>query len=124
MIFRVETIKAASVIEGENYIIKISLSGSLVMQLSDDLSYFLETLISGGAKKILLDIKDLEYIDSMGIGSLIKITKQVRTNGGDLAFVNTPQNIEDVFKLVHLKDFIKNFRFEKQAIDYFFSISV
>ena len=59
-------------------IIKVDIKGSFDNNNTFKLEFFIYALINGGVKKILIDIEDLQYIDSTGIGSLIAIAKRIK----------------------------------------------
>ena len=128
MIYQVEMIRSATALSKDDlntsFVYKIRLSGNFVMEISDEISLFVNTLINGGMKKVVFDLTDLKYIDSTGIGIFISLTKAVRAKGGDLVFLNVNQKILEVFHLVKLNDFIPFFRGEKQVIDHFFALKV
>jgi anti-sigma B factor antagonist len=42
----------------------------------------LESLLSGGPRRILLDVSGLRYIDTSGVGMLIRMYKRCRASGG------------------------------------------
>ena len=82
------------------------------------ITLFLETLIFGGAKKILVDMNDLEFIDSSGIGIFISIAKNIRTEKGEIAFVNVPEQLTGIFKVVRLHEYIKMFDSQGEAVKF------
>ena len=45
----------------------------------------IEKIINGGKNKILLDLKELRYINSSGLNVLINILTKARKSGGDVA---------------------------------------
>ena len=47
----------------------------------------------------LVDLKDLEYISSMGLGVLIKTQKRLKQNGAALTLVNVGEHVHEVFQL-------------------------
>ena len=64
--------------ESINYdtlIFKIELGKTIDIDNTKSIRVFIKTLIDGGGKKIILDMKGLEYIDSGGIGVLISFLR-------------------------------------------------
>ncbi len=80
---------------------------------------FLNTLITGGALKIYVNMYDVNYIDSSGIGVLINATKKIRDNKGELILSNISSEVKKIFNLVNLESFFKIFNSEPEAINYF-----
>ncbi|TAL32693.1 MAG: anti-sigma factor antagonist [Spirochaetes bacterium] len=97
---------------------KIEIGKIADLSSSKSLRILLETLVAGGARKIVVDLKDLEQIDSSAIGIIINATKLIRQHKGDLVILNVPPDIEAIFKVVSLQRFIKIFSFESDVIEY------
>lgn len=121
MKFDFEIIKLSAVssekIDYSTLIIRLNLSKKLDMENSKDLWIFLKTLVSGGALKILVDMKGLEYIDSAGIGILINTAKLMRKQKGDIILANVSDEIKNIFKVIHLENFIKIFNNDVEALN-------
>ncbi len=79
----------------------------------------LKTFINGGIKYILIDMEDLEFVDSLGINMLINTAKLVRSNSGDMALVNVPQKIETILQPIKIERFMKIFKTADESIKYF-----
>ena len=59
-------------------------------------------LLSKGQKKILLNLGDVNYIDSSGIGELVSAFTTVRKQGGDLKLLNLTKKVHDVLQITKL----------------------
>ena len=59
-------------------------------------------LLSKGQTKILLNLGDVNYIDSSGIGELVSAFMAVRKQGGDLKLLNLTKKVHDVFQITKL----------------------
>src|SRR6202012_2417995 len=59
-------------------------------------------LLSKGSKKILLNLGDVTYIDSSGIGELVSAFTTVRNQGGDLKLLNLTKKIHDLLHITKL----------------------
>ncbi len=59
-------------------------------------------LISKGHKKILLNLGDVTYIDSSGIGELVSAYTTVRNQGGDLKLLNLTKKVHDLLQITKL----------------------
>lgn len=53
-------------------------------------------------RNVVLDMKELEYISSAGIGVLIATLKRLRDAGGNLKIRNAPPRILNLFQLAGL----------------------
>lgn len=57
-----------------------------------------------GAKKIVLDLSDLEFIDSLGIHFVVTAHEQAKREGRTLTIVRGGPQVTRVFELVGLDD--------------------
>jgi anti-sigma B factor antagonist len=59
-------------------------------------------LLSKGHKQILLNLGGVDYIDSVGLGSLVGAFTSVRRQGGELKLVNVSNKVIDIIQLTKL----------------------
>lgn len=103
------------------YLYRIHLLGNFVMESAEEFQVLMGSLTRGGMKKCALDLAELKYIDSTGIGVFINLTKALRAQGGDLVLMNVTPSTQNVFNLVKLHEFIPVFKSEKQVFDHLFA---
>lgn len=58
--------------------------------------------VSKGNKKILLNLGEVNYIDSSGIGELVSAFTSVRNQGGDLKLLNLTKKVHDLLQITKL----------------------
>jgi len=59
-------------------------------------------LLGKGNKKILLNLGDVNYIDSSGIGELVSAYTTVKNQGGELKLLNLTKKVHDLLKITKL----------------------
>jgi anti-sigma B factor antagonist len=59
-------------------------------------------LLSKGHKQILLNLGDVHYIDSSGLGVLVSAFTTVRTHGGELKLLNLTNKVHDLMQITKL----------------------
>ena len=59
-------------------------------------------LLAKGSKQILLNLGDVTYIDSSGIGELVSAFTTVRNQGGDLKLLNLTKKVHDLLQITKL----------------------
>src|SRR5438309_5127791 len=59
-------------------------------------------LIGKGSKRILLNLGDVTYIDSSGIGELVSAFTAVRKEGGELKLLNLTKKVHDLLQITKL----------------------
>ena len=83
------------------------LEGSLDIYTSLDLKAALEENVKGENLDVLIDMDKLTYIDSSGIGILIKALNYVQGQKGKLSVANLKPAIEKVFKVSGLTSYFE-----------------
>lgn len=58
--------------------------------------------VAHGQKKILLNLGDVTYIDSSGIGELVSAFTSVRNQGGELKLLNLTKKVHDLLQITKL----------------------
>lgn len=64
-----------------------------------------EALVSaraGGVRFVIIDMAELEFISSAGVGSLLGTVSSFREQGGDLILCNVPPSVLHVLKVLDL----------------------
>ncbi len=59
-------------------------------------------LLTKGNKNILLNLGDVNYIDSSGIGELVSAFTAVRNRGGELKLLNLTKKVHDLLQITKL----------------------
>ena len=58
-----------------------------------------------GPKHIILDLSQIDFVDSSGLGALVQLAKQAQTSGGTFQIV-TNARVTQTVKLVRLEKFL------------------
>lgn len=61
--------------------------------------------IEEGPKHIILDLSQIDFVDSSGLGALVQLVKKAQTDTGTLQIVTNPRVTQTV-KLVRLEKFL------------------
>jgi anti-sigma B factor antagonist len=81
-------------------------------------------LVADGKKKIILNLSDVDYIDSSGVGELVGCFTTVRNAGGELKLLKLSQKVQDVLHVTKLYTVfdIRDDEFTAvKSFDYFFA---
>jgi len=81
-------------------------------------------LLAQGKKKIILNLQEVDYIDSSGVGELVSCFTTVRNAGGELKLLNLTQKVHDVLHVTKLYTVfdIKDDEFTAvKSFDYYFA---
>ena len=81
----------------------VDLSGRIVLgEGSNGLRDLVRKLVSDGTKKILLNLRNVEYIDSSGLGELVSAFTSTRSQGGELKLLNLTQRVRSLLRITRL----------------------
>jgi anti-sigma B factor antagonist len=73
-------------------------------------------LAAKGDKKLLLNLSDVSYIDSSGIGELVSGFTTVTNHGGSLKLVGLSKRVKDLLQITKLYTVFETFEDEAQAV--------
>jgi anti-sigma B factor antagonist len=80
----------------------LSVGGELDVVGAPDLRQAVVKAVADGCRGLILDISDLDFIDSFGIGAVVAALKRLRQRGGELALVCPSPRIRRVFEICDL----------------------
>ena len=83
---------------------------------SELLNSRLKKLVADGARKLLLNLKELTHIDSSGVGIIVGACVTVRREGGNLKLLCPHDGVRKVLTVFRLLDVIECFEDEAQAV--------
>lgn len=81
----------------------IKLIGDLDVYSEDEFKSFIDEEIDPN-KDVRIDLKELDYLDSTGLGMFMNIYKMVNENGKEIKIINAKDNIQKLFKITDLTD--------------------
>jgi len=76
-------------------------------------------LLDEGRTKIVLNLADVNYIDSSGIGELVTAFTTVKKNGGDLKLLYLTKKVHDLLQLTKLFTVFDVYSDENAAVSSF-----
>lgn len=85
----------------------LGVSGRLINVDSEKFQKKLEAFCKKNTKKVIVDISEVNFIDSFGLGTLVQHHTQLARSGGKLVILNTNQDpntyIQRLFEMTGLK---------------------
>jgi anti-sigma B factor antagonist len=73
-------------------------------------------LIDRYPKKVLVDFNRVQYVDSSFLGAMVSSLKYAVANKTDIAVINLPKDIYDLFALIRLDKVFKIYPNEAEAL--------
>jgi len=101
-------------------LIVITLKGKLILQdETDQLHDCIRAVLDRDIKKIVLNLRNLSRISSLGIGSIMRAMTIVRDAAGDLRLAGLDPNVKSIFEITKLIGVIQIFDQSDEAISSF-----
>src|SRR6187401_2994848 len=76
----------------------------------------INSLLNQGHKKIILNLADVPYIDSAGLGEIVRTYTTVSRQGGGLKLLNLTKRITDLLSITKLLTVFETFESEGEAV--------
>jgi anti-anti-sigma factor len=88
----------------------------LMYPLLADFSGAVTTLLSSGARKVLLDLSKVTYVDSATIGCLMDLYRQTSAAGGTLKLAGVQKRVETMLTMTGAHNFLEMHPDESSAV--------
>ncbi len=98
----------------------IDMSGKII--LGEETAQLRETvkkILSEGNDRILLNLNDVSYIDSSGLGQLVSCFATTSRKGGQIKLLNLTNKVKEVLQITKLSTVFDIFEDENKAIQSF-----
>jgi anti-sigma B factor antagonist len=103
-----------------NDVTVLDLKGKITLGEGDEaLKDKINSLILQGRKRILLNLEGVPYIDSAGLGEVVRTYTTVSRQGGQLKLVNLTKRITDLLMITKLLTVFETFETEPEALKSF-----
>lgn len=84
---------------------------------SGDLKAEMARLYEGGEKNLLVELKDVRFIDSSGLGALVSGFKNAISHQGNLKLASLQPQVKSMFELTRLHRVFEIFGSAAEALD-------
>ena len=103
-------------------VVILDLKGKITLGEGDELlKDKVNSLVNQGHKKIILNLADVPYVDSAGLGEVVRTYTTVSRQGGSLKLLNLTKRIADLLSITKLLTVFETFESEDDAVKSFSS---
>jgi anti-sigma B factor antagonist len=100
-----------------NGVVIVDLSGRITLgEASGKLRDTVRDLLSKGNKKILLNLGDVTYIDSSGLGELVSSYTTAANQGAKVKLLNVQKKVDDLLQITKLYTVFDSYTDESKAV--------
>jgi anti-sigma B factor antagonist len=90
--------------------------GKLTIEVTAQVRKAIQDLLEAGRKNILLDLGDVSFMDSSGIGEMVRSYHSVRREGGQVKLLNLTKKIQELLAITKLVTIFQSFDDEAEAV--------
>lgn len=90
---------------GKRRIVRIE--GKVTFESCPLLQNRLDAIMDEGVNEVVIDFKKVPFIDSSGIGEILRLYKHMREVGGEVILMNPNQKLADLFVMYRFSQFMK-----------------
>ncbi len=101
-------------------VVVLDLTGKLTIGEGDELlKERISNLIQQGRRNLLLNLEGVPYVDSAGLGEIVRTYTTVSRQGGQLKLVNLTKRITDLLAITKLLTVFETYESEDEAVKSF-----
>jgi anti-sigma B factor antagonist len=101
-------------------VIIVDVSGRLTLgEGTSVLRTMMRELVEGGSRRIVLNMADVTYMDSSGIGELVAAYTTIATAGGAVKLLNLAKRVHELLYITKLYTVFESFEDEASAVGSF-----
>ena len=101
-------------------VVVLDLTGKLTIGEGDELlKERISNLVQQGHRKLLLNLEGVPYVDSAGLGEIVRTYTTVSRQGGKLKLVNLTKRITDLLAITKLLTVFETYESEDEAVNSF-----
>ena len=98
----------------------VDFKGRLAIGVSDSvLPKLIGDLLREGSRKILMNLSEMDYIDSNGLGELVQSFREAQRNGASLRLLKPQDRVRKTLRLTNLLPMFSVYDSESEAIKSF-----
>lgn len=98
----------------------VDFNGRLAAGVSDSvLPKLIVDILDDGSKKILLNLSDMDYIDSNGLGELVQAFREAQRNDASLRLLKPQDRVAKTLRLTNLLPMFAVYESEREALEAF-----
>jgi len=100
-------------------VVILDISGEIDLYNAPEIKDIVNKLIEQKKYSVVINLKEVTYIDSSGIGALISSLSNLKKYQGGLKIINVFASVKKVFELTKLTSFFEIYDSEEEAVKAF-----
>jgi anti-anti-sigma factor len=84
----------------------VHIKGKVTFEHCPVLQSHLDSVVGEGVREIVIDFKEVPFIDSSGVGEMLRLFKRLKESDGSLILSNPNQKLRDLFSMYRFDKFM------------------
>jgi anti-anti-sigma factor len=84
----------------------VHIKGKVTFECCPALQSRLDKLVEKDVRQVVIDFREVPFIDSSGVGEILRLFKRMREMGGDIILINPNQKLRDLFSMYRFDQFM------------------
>jgi anti-anti-sigma factor len=89
---------------GERRIVRIK--GKVTLENCPFFLSRLESALEGGVREVVLDCREVPFMDSSGIGEVLRLFRALRERNGEIVLINPNRKLRELFQMYRFEKFM------------------
>jgi anti-sigma B factor antagonist len=85
----------------------VHIKGKITFEYCPVLQSRFDAVVDEGAREIVIDFKEVPFIDSSGVGEVLRLFKRMKDRDGAVILANPNQKLSDLFSMYRFDRFMK-----------------
>jgi anti-anti-sigma factor len=85
----------------------VHIKGNVTFEYCTMFQSRLDALVDEGIRQVVIDFKDVPFIDSSGVGEVLRLFKRMMDANGEVVLANPNQKLRDLFSMYRIDQFMK-----------------
>ena len=108
--------KVVQEVREEDGVVLVKLAGEIDMHRTPEVMQAVDEHMRSKPKRVVVDLSEVDYMDSSGVGTLVHLFRQVNSNGGKLILVKPNERVRSVFEITRLGRFFVICQDQQEAL--------
>lgn len=106
-------------LQEKNGVSVIKMTGDIDINSSPDIKKSFDEVIAQKKDKVVISLKDVGYVDSSGLATLVEVLKNLRAYGGKLKLASLSDKVKGLFEITKLDKLFDIVATEEEAVNTF-----
>lgn len=102
--------------EEKDGVMIVQVDGEININTSPELRSAFMELVDQQTPRIVVDFKEVSYIDSSGLATLVEMTQNIKGHNGELALAHVTEKISGIFELTKIDKLFSFYNTQDEAV--------